>query len=85
MPTTPGGMGWLRDYPDLKGYIINTDKISIQLKTLDQRPVKSDPGTLGVLKAGGPACYNLPICVNGARRYMTRKIWGSALPMPASV
>lgn len=59
MPTTPYGMGWLRDYPNLRDFTIHTDEdqmnLSPRLKSLKQRPVKSDLGTLGVLKPGGAA------------------------------
>jgi C1A family cysteine protease len=57
MPTTPYGMGWLRDYPNLRDFTIHSDEdqmnLSSRLKSLDQRPVKSDLSTLGVLKTGG--------------------------------
>lgn len=57
MSTTPYGMGWLRDYPNIHDFTINTDEDqmnrSSRLKPLKQRPVKSDLGTLGVLKPGG--------------------------------
>lgn len=59
MPTTPYGMGWLRDYPNLRDFTIHSDEdqmnLSSRLKPLKQRSVKSDLGTLGVLKTGQTA------------------------------
>jgi C1A family cysteine protease len=49
------GMGWIRDYPDIRDYTVKYDGLAPRLKALGQRSVKDNLSKVGVLKSSLPS------------------------------